>query len=130
MLKDFREFLLKQNILALALAVVVGAATNELVQALVRDFIMPIVQAITPTDAWREATVSAGPIDFLIGDFGAVLLNFIIIGFVAWRITKMFIKPVVAAPAPPTRTCPFCKLDVPALATRCPHCTSELTKAA
>jgi large conductance mechanosensitive channel len=126
MLRDFKAFLLKQNILALALAVVVGTATNDLVQAIVRDFIMPIVQAVTPTDAWREATLELGPVAFLIGDFAAVLLNFLIIGLVAWRITKMFIKPPPPEEKPAIKQCRFCKMEVDAEASRCAYCTSEL----
>lgn len=130
MWRDFKAFILKQNILALALAVVVGTATNDLVQALVRDFIMPIVQAITPTDAWREATLQLGPVSFLIGDFAAVLLNFLIIGLVAWRLTKMFIKPPAPDEKPVVKKCPFCKMEVDAEARRCAYCTSELAVAA
>lgn len=126
MWREFKAFLLKQNILALALAVVVGTATNDLVQAFVRDFIMPIVQAITPTDAWREATLQIGPVGFLIGDFAAVLLNFVIVGFVAWRFTKMFIKPPPPDEKPTMKKCGFCKMEVDADASRCAYCTSQL----
>lgn len=126
MWRDFKAFLLKQNILALALAVVVGTATNDLVQALVRDFIMPIVQAVTPTDAWREATLDLGPVSFLIGDFAAVLLNFLIVGLVAWRLTKIFIKPPPPSEKPAIKKCQFCKMEIDAEASRCAHCTSQL----
>ena len=126
MWREFKAFLLKQNILALALAVVVGTATNDLVQAFVRDFIMPIVQAITPTDAWREATLEIGPVAFLIGDFAAVLLNFLIVGFVAWRFTKAFIKPPPPDEKPTMKKCDFCKMEVDFDASRCAFCTSQL----
>jgi large conductance mechanosensitive channel len=126
MWRDFKAFLLKQNILALALAVVVGTATNDLVQAIVRDFIMPLVEAVTPTDAWREATLQVGPVAFLVGDFAAVLLNFVIIGFVAWRITKMLIKPAPPGEEQAIKKCRFCRMEVDAEASRCAYCTSEL----
>jgi large conductance mechanosensitive channel len=129
MWREFKAFLLKQNILALALAVVIGTATNDLVQALVRDFIMPIIQAITPTDSWREATLQVGPVAFLIGDFAAVLLNFVIVAFVAWRLTKAFIKPPAPDAKPATKKCQFCKMEIDAEAVRCAHCTSELRAA-
>jgi large conductance mechanosensitive channel len=129
MWREFKAFLLKQNILALALAVVIGAATNELVQAFVRDFLMPIIQAATPTDAWREATLQVGPVAFLIGDFFAVLLNFVIVALIAWRLTKAFIKPPAPDAKPATRKCSFCKMEIDAEATRCAHCTSELRAA-
>lgn len=123
MLKDFKNFLLKQNVVALAIAVVVGTALNTLVKAIVDDFIMPIIVAIGPGGDWQKATWSVGSIKFGIGDFAAAVINFIIIGLVAWRISKIFIKP---APEAPKRTCPFCRLSIDAAATRCPNCTSQL----
>ena len=129
MWRDFKAFLLKQNILALAIAVVVGTATNDLVQALVRDFIMPIIEAITPTDAWREATLQVGPVAFLIGDFAAAVLNFVIVALVAWRLAKIFIKPPAPDAKPVTKKCQYCKMEIDAEALRCAHCTSELMAA-
>jgi large conductance mechanosensitive channel len=127
MMKEFKEFLLKQNVVALAIAVVVGTALNALVKALVDDFIMPIVVAIGPGGDWQKATWDVGSVKFGIGDFIAAVINFIIIGLVAWRISKIFIKPEATAP---TRKCPYCKLEMDAGATRCPHCTSQLGAAA
>jgi large conductance mechanosensitive channel len=126
MFKEFKEFLLKQNVVALALAVVVGTALNALVKALVDDFIMPIIVAIGPGGEWQKATWSVGPVKFGIGDFLAAVINFIIIAFVAWRISKIFIKP---EPVAPVKTCPFCRMSMDAAATRCPHCTSQLAQA-
>jgi len=123
MLKEFKEFLLKQNVVALAIAVVVGTALNTLVKALVDDFIMPIIAAIGPGGEWQKATWDVGPVKFGIGDFIAAAINFIIIGFVAWRISKIFIKPDAEAPK---RNCPFCRMSIDAAATRCPNCTSQL----
>ncbi len=122
-LKAFKEFLLKQNVIALAIAVVVGTALNTLVKALVDDFIMPIVAAIGPGGEWQKATWDVGPVKFGVGDFIAAVINFVIIGFVAWRISKIFIKP---EPEAPKRNCPFCKMSMDVAATRCPHCTSQL----
>jgi large conductance mechanosensitive channel len=126
MLREFKEFFLKQNIVALALAVVVGTALNALVKALVDDFIMPIVVAIGPGGDWQKATWSLGSVKFGVGDFLAAAINFLIIGFVAWRISKIFIKPAAEAP---TRNCPFCRLQIDPVATRCPYCTSQLSPA-
>ena len=121
MLTDFKAFLLKQNVMSLAIAVVIGTALNTLVKALVDDFIMPIVAVIGPGGDWKTATWDVGPFKFGVGDFLAALLNFIIIGLVAWRLSKMFIPDV------PTRTCQFCRMPIDAAATRCPNCTSELS---
>ena len=80
MLKEFKAFLLKQNIVALAIAVVVGTALGTLVKALVDDFIMPLVTYLEPNGtAWKTATWDVGPFKFGVGDFAAALLNFIIL---------------------------------------------------
>lgn len=126
MWSDFKAFLLKQNVIALAIAVVIGAALGKLVTAFVDDFIMPIVAVLMPDGAWRETVWSVGPVDFPVGDFLSALINFVIIGFVAWRIAKIFIKPDPEAPA--TSTCNFCRMSIDVHATRCPHCTSELAR--
>jgi large conductance mechanosensitive channel len=123
MLKEFKEFLLKQNVVALAIAVVIATALTTLVKAFVEDFIMPIVVAIGPGGEWQKATWSVGSVKFGVGDFISAAINFVIIGFVAWRISKIFIKPVADAAK---RNCPFCRMSIDPAATRCPHCTSQL----
>jgi large conductance mechanosensitive channel len=126
MIKEFKDFLLKQNIVALAIAVVVGTALNTLVKALVDDFIMPVVAAVGPGGEWQTATWDVGSVKFGIGDFIAALINFLIIGFVAWRISKIFIKPEAEVPK---KDCPYCRMSIDAAAIRCPHCTSQLASA-
>lgn len=124
MVKEFKEFLLKQNVVALALAVVVGTALNTLVKAVVDDFIMPLILYVAPGGDWQKATWNVGPVKFGIGDFLAATINFLIIGFVAWRISKIFIKP-----DSPKKDCPYCRMSMDAAATRCPNCTSQLAAA-
>ena len=124
MWREFKAFIMKENVLSLALAVVIGAALNKLVTAVVDDFIMPIVAVATPSGNWQASTWDLGPVAFKVGDFASALLNFLIIGFVAWRISKAFVKPAAAAPA--TKECGFCRMNIDALATRCAHCTSQL----
>lgn len=126
MVKEFKDFLLKQNIVALAIAVVVGTALNTLVKALVDDFIMPIIAALGPGGEWQTATWNVGAIKFGVGDFLAALINFLIIGFVAWRISKIFLKPEAETPM---KDCPYCRMSINAAATRCPNCTSQLAPA-
>ena len=126
MWKEFKAFLIKENVLALAIAVVGGTALNKLVTAVVDDIVMPIIAKATPDpSAWQSYT-TPGPIPFKLGDLGSALLNFLIIGFVAWRISKAFIRPAPAAAAPATKNCAYCKMSIDAAATRCPHCTSQL----
>jgi large conductance mechanosensitive channel len=126
MIKEFKDFLLKQNIVALAIAVVVGTALNTLVKALVDDFIMPIIAAAAPGGEWQTATWNVGAVKFGVGDFLAALINFLIIGFVAWRISKIFLKPEAETPM---KDCPYCRMSINAAATRCPNCTSQLAPA-
>ena len=126
MLSDFKAFLLKQNIVALAIAVVVGGALGGVVKGIVDDFIMPIVLAATPGGDWQKWTLNIGPVSFGVGHFLAQSINFLIVGIVAWRIARIFIKAEIEAP---TKKCPFCVMSIDDKASRCPHCTSELAKA-
>lgn len=125
-IKEFKDFLLKQNVVALAIAVVVGTALNTLVKAVVDDFIMPMITYMLPSGEWRTATWNVGPVKFGVGDFLAAVLNFLIVGLVAWRISRIFIKPAAEAPK---KNCPYCKESMAAAASRCPHCTSQLAAA-
>jgi len=124
MWRDFRAFLMKDNFVALAVAVVLGGAIGKVVTAIVDDFIMPIVGALTPSGDWQKATLDVGSVKFGIGDFVSVLINFIIIAFVVWRIAKLVEKP--APPDAPVKDCPFCRSKIDIAATRCAHCTSQL----
>jgi large conductance mechanosensitive channel len=124
--REFKAFLIKQNVLALAVAVVIGAALTKVVDSLVADFIMPIIGALTPSGAWRQWTLDAGPVQFGIGNFLNAVLNFLIVGFVVWRLAKALIRPPAATPDAATKACPFCRMTIDSAATRCPHCTSVL----
>lgn len=129
MWREFKQFLVKENVLALAIAVVIGAAMGKLVTALVNDFIMPIVSAVTPSGNWRSYTLDVGPVSFLVGDFIGALIDFMIVAFVVWRISKALIRPAPAAEKPATRECPHCRSTIDARATRCANCTSTLAAA-
>ena len=124
MLRDFKNFLTKDNFVALAIAVVLGAAVGKVVTAIVDDFIMPIVGAVTPGGDWATATWDVGSVKFGIGNFVSVLINFIIVAFVVWRVAKLIEKP--APPPAATKKCAFCQMEIDAAASRCPHCTSQL----
>jgi large conductance mechanosensitive channel len=129
MWREFKQFLVKENVMALAIAVVIGAAMGKLVTALVNDFIMPIVAAVTPAGNWRAYTLDVGPVSFLVGDFIGALIDFIIVAFVVWRISKAFIRPAPAGEKPATRECPYCRSTIDARATKCAQCTSTLAAA-
>jgi large conductance mechanosensitive channel len=126
MWSEFKTFLVKQNVIALALAVVIGAALGKVVTGVVDDFIMPIVGALIPGGDWQKATWDVGSVKFGVGNFASVFIDFLIIAFVVWQISKMFIKPEPAKVGPSTKDCPFCKMSIDASATRCSHCTSQL----
>jgi large conductance mechanosensitive channel len=121
---DFKAFLLKQNALALAIGVVIGAAAGKVVTAVVDDFIMPIVGAASPGGNWQKATLDVGPVKFAVGDLASAFVNFLIVAFVVWQISKVFIRPPKADES--LKPCPFCKMSIDAGASRCPHCTSQL----
>lgn len=91
-MQEFNEFLTKYGVIGLAVAFVMGAAVTKLVTALVTDLIMPIIGALIPGGDWRTATLTAGNIKFLIGDFVGALIDFIIIAIVIFLIVKYFVK--------------------------------------
>ncbi len=126
MWREFQAFLIKQNVLALAIAVVMGAALTKVVDSVVADFIMPIVGAATPGGNWREWKLQAGSVAFGVGHFIGTLIDFLIIGFVVWRVSKAFIRPKAD---PATKPCPYCRMNIDLAASRCPHCTSQLAAA-
>ena len=92
MVKEFMEFLLKYQVIGLAVAVIIGAAATKMVTATVNDIIMPIIGAIIPGGAWRTATVEIGPVKFLVGDFVGAIIDFIIIALVVFLIVKFMMK--------------------------------------
>lgn len=123
MWREFKAFILKQNALALAIAVVLGAALNQVVTSLVDNFIMPLVSLITPDASWEEWAFYIGDTAFGVGNFLGAVLNFVIIGFVVWRLSKLIPPP---PPGPTTQECPSCYTTIDPRATRCPACTGDV----
>ncbi len=133
MMGDFKAFLTKSNALALAIGVIIGAALGKVVTALVNDILMPVMGLILPKGDWREAQivlststdvankVTVNAIRY--GDFLGNVIDFIVIALIVYMITKALLKP---APAPPVKSCPFCKEDNAPEATKCKACTSEI----
>ena len=133
MLKEFKEFLLKTNALALAVGVIIGAAVGKVVSSLVGDILMPVIGIALPGGAWREQkfVLSANPDGtpanaITYGAFLGNIVDFVIVAFVVFLITKALLKPAPAPPAPPTKTCPACLETIPQAASRCRACTSSV----
>lgn len=133
-MSGFRAFLLRGNVVDLAIAVVIGAAFGAVVTAFVTDFITPLIAAIGGKQNFAGLYFTVNHSRFLYGAFINALLSFVIIAAVIYffvvvpynRLMTRF-KP---QPEPaPTRDCPYCLSNMPAAATRCPFCTSQLTSA-
>ena len=131
MLKEFRDFLLKTNALALAIGVIIGGAVGKVVSSLVADILMPIISLGIPGGSWRDAKIvlKTNPDGTVanaitIGTFIGTVIDFVIIGFAIFMITKMLLKP--DPPGPPTKVCPECKETIPADARKCRACTSPV----
>ena len=89
---EFMEFLLKYQVIGLAVAFIIGAAATKMVTATVTDIIMPIIGALIPSGSWRTAVINAGPIAFLVGDFIGAIIDFVIIALVVFLIVKYMMK--------------------------------------
>ncbi len=126
--KEFREFLLKQNVVALAAGVVVGAAVGKVVSAVVEDLIMPIVGLVLPADGgWRQAKLAIGGGNFIAyGDVLGRLVDFGVTALIVFLVLKAFVRPAAPAAAPTTKTCPECLEVIPAAAHRCRACGSQV----
>ena len=119
--REFRDFLFKSNMFALALAVVIGGAVNKVVTAIIESLIMPTVGALTVGQPWAEYKTVVAGVAFPLGSLFSAILNFLTIALVVFLATKFLIK---KTPPPPSKTCPQCKEAVHPDATRCKFCTS------
>jgi large conductance mechanosensitive channel len=134
MVREFKEFLVKQNALALAVAVIIGAAIGKVVSSIVDDVINPILGLALPGGGWREAKIvlahstdATGKVvenSIQYGHLLGALVDFVIIGLVVFMIIKYALPKPEAAPS--TKECPQCKTLIPAAATRCSACTQPV----
>ena len=121
---EFREFLLKQNALALAVGVVIGAAIGKVVAGLVEDLIMPILGLALPGGDWRNAQLAlSGNNAIKYGDFVGRIVDFVIVAAVVFLIVKALIE---QPPPPATKSCPECLETIPKEARRCRACASVI----
>ena len=136
MIKGFKDFLLKNNVLALAVAVIVGGAVGKVVSSLAADILMPLIGMVLPSGDWRAAKLvlskTVGPdgkeainaINY--GTFFGSLVDFIIIAWVVYMMTKALIKEAPAPAPPPSKNCPRCTEAVAIDATKCKFCTADM----
>jgi large conductance mechanosensitive channel len=130
-MKGFIDFLRQTNALALAVGVIIGGAVGKVVSSLVSDVLMPLISLGMPAGDWREAKVALthkanGSIDKAlgIGAFVGTVVDFVIIAFVVYMITKTMLQPAPAAPAPAMKDCKECTEKIPAAARKCRYCGS------
>jgi len=125
---EFKAFVMKGNVIDLAVAVVIGAAFGKIITAFVDGIVMPLVTYVLPANIkWEEWVLGK----FRIGTVLGATVNFLIIALVVFlvlvKFLGKFIKKEEAPAAPPTtKECPACLELVPIKATRCKHCTSQL----
>ncbi len=89
---EFMEFLMKYQVIGLAVAVIIGTAATKMVTAMVADIIMPIIAVLIPGGDWRTAVLQVGPMKFLVGDFVGALIDFVIVALVVFLIVKFIMK--------------------------------------
>ena len=130
--REFREFILRGNVVDLAVGVVIGAAFGNVVSAIVKDLITPLIGFFV--GHWDFSSITAGP--FLIGDVINVFVSFIIIAVVVFFFVVLPVNTLIKrvhkekAADPTTRECPYCYNGIPLKATRCGFCTSEIAAVA
>jgi large conductance mechanosensitive channel len=132
--KDFKNFLLRGNLLDLAVAVVVGVAFTALVDALVKDLITPLIAAVAGKQSFADLTFTVHGSQFDYGAFLNALLSFVLIAVVVFflvvrPVSKLMDRLGLTPKEEPVRECPECLSKVPKAATRCAYCTSPLTAA-
>lgn len=136
-LAEFKAFLTKSNALALAIGVVIGTAVGKVVSSIVGDLLMPLIGLVAPTGgSWRDWAVGplvqppgGGPAvgAFKLGSFLGSVLDFVIVAFVIFMLTKLLLREAKKPDAvPTTKPCPECLEAVPLAAKRCRACTSPL----
>jgi large conductance mechanosensitive channel len=143
MLKEFRDFALRGNVLDLAIGVIIGAAFGKIVTSFVNDILMPpiglLLGSVDFSDLFLSLNGTAYPSLAAAQEAGAPTLNyglfinnvidFLIVAFVVFLIVRQvnrMRRPPEAPQAPTTKECPFCHSNIPIKASRCPECTSQL----
>ncbi len=123
---QFKQFLLKQNALALAVGVIVGGAVAKVVSGIVEDIFMPIIGVIMPGGEWRSAQLHLTANNFIkYGDLLGRFIDFVIVSAVVFFVIRLILKDQLKDP-PPTKVCGECLETIPAAAKRCKFCAQPV----
>jgi large conductance mechanosensitive channel len=133
MLKGFRQFILRGNVLDLAVAVVMGAAFGAVVTALVKDLLTPFIAAIVGKPDFSAIAFEVNGSKFLIGEFVNAVVSFLLISTTVYFFVIVPVNALMARlnrgaapPDPTTKKCPECLSDIPIAARRCAHCATAV----
>lgn len=133
---EFKTFIMRGNVIDLAVGVIIGGAFGAIVNSLVDDIIMPVVGVILGKIDFSSLAVTVGEANITYGKFITAIINFLIMAFVIFLFVKAINKVSEKAAslkkeeeveeAPTTKVCPYCKSEIAIDATKCPHCTSDI----
>ena len=127
MLKEFREFAIRGNVMDLAVAVIIGGAFGKIITSLVGDVLMPLIGLILGGVNFSELAITVGAAEVKWGAFVQSIIDFVIIAFVIFLLVRAMNRLKREEPVTPTtKECPHCFTTIPLKATRCPNCTSQL----
>ena len=131
MLKEFKEFAMRGNVVDLAIAVVLGGAFGKIIASLVNDILMPLIGFVLGGISFTDLSVQVGEAVVAYGKFIQAIVDFLIVAFVIFLIVRAMNRmkkqePAPAPAEPTTKECPHCFTMISMKATRCPNCTSQL----
>ena len=131
MLKEFKEFVMRGNVLDLAVAVIIGGAFGKIIGSLVSDILMPLIGLLMGGIDFAALSIIVGDAVVTYGAFIQATVDFLVIAFVIFMIVKSANaakkeEPAPAPAEPTTKECPYCFTEISIKATRCSNCTSEL----
>ncbi len=130
MLKEFKEFVMRGNVLDLAVAVIIGGAFGKIISSLVNDILMPLIGLLMGGVDFAGLSFTVRNAVVTWGNFIQAIVDFIIVAFVIFMLVRAANQAKKEEPAPEpeptTKECPFCFTTISINATRCPNCTSEL----
>jgi large conductance mechanosensitive channel len=128
MLKEFKAFILRGNLVEIAVAFIIALAFAAVVASFVADIVTPIIAAIFGQPDFSGLKIEIGESAISYGKFLNAVITFLIVAFVMFLVVKAYNR-MSGPKAATTKGCPFCKTDIALDATRCPNCTSELQPA-